>query len=270
VRIDLHLHSTASDGSLSPAALVSDAGAAGLDIIALTDHDTTCGFAQAAAAGAGAVHVIPAIEISSSHEGAELHMLGYFVDPSHPALLDYAETAVMGRRQRMQGMLARLEALGINVEFEEVVAAAGPGASAIGRPHLARALVQRGYAQTFSDAFERFIGDRGPAFLPTSLLSPCGAIDLIHSSGGIAVWAHPRMAQFQRDIRRFASWGLDGVECFRPRCPAEECVALESTTRHLGLLVTGGSDWHGVWHGRLGDFSLSREEVGPFLERGSI
>ncbi len=270
MRIDLHLHSNASDGSLSPSGLVWAARAAGLHVIALTDHDTTGGTSEASDAGVGAVHVISGIEISTTYDGSELHVLGYFIDPTHAAILQYAGAAARGRRSRMQGMLERLETMGVTVDYQEVVAAAGSEAVTIGRPHLARALVQRGYAQTFAEAFDRFIGDSGPAFLPTRLLSPQGAIDLIHEAGGVAVWAHPRSSLFERDIRRFVEGGLDGVECFRPRCPAEECLKLESTTKALGLLVTGGSDWHGVWHGRLGDFSMSRDEVGAFLERGGI
>jgi predicted metal-dependent phosphoesterase TrpH len=167
-------------------------------------------------------------------------------------------------------MLERLGTLGVNVAYEEVVAAAGSDHVAIGRPHLARALVQRGYAQSFADAFDRFIGDRGPAFLPTQLLTPASAIELIHGCGGLAVWAHPRATVLQRDITRFVAWGLDGIECFRPRCPAEECLSLENVAKEHGLLVTGGSDWHGTWHGRLGEFSMTRDEIGAFLERGGI
>lgn len=270
MRIDLHLHSTASDGSLSPAALITGARSGGLDIVALTDHDTVAGVAMAAAAGAGGVHVIPGIEMSTTHESAELHMLGYFIDPADPAVASYGARALEARRARMRGMLERLAALGIPVGFSEVEEAAGPDARSIGRPHLARALLQGGYVSTFAEAFDRYIGDAGPAFLPTDLLSACSAIEMIHGAGGLAVWAHPRMEVFDREVRRFATWGLDGIECFRPRCDAADSMRLERVARELGLLVTGGSDWHGPWHGRLGGFSVSEEEVSGFLERGGI
>lgn len=270
MRIDLHLHSTASDGSLSPAALMRAAREGGLHIVALTDHDTTAGVAEAAAAGVGAVHVIPGIEVSSTHEGAEVHVLGYFIDPEHGALQEYATRAAEARRERMRGMLGRLEALGIAVPFDAVLAAAGPEVHAMGRPHLARALVQAGHVTTFADAFERYIGDTAPAFLPTDLVSACRAIEMIHAAGGVAVWAHPRSDAFERDVRRFVAWGLDGVECIRPRCDAAESLRLETVSRELGLLVTGGSDWHGPWHGRLGGFAVSQDDVGAFLERGGI
>jgi predicted metal-dependent phosphoesterase TrpH len=167
-------------------------------------------------------------------------------------------------------MLERLQAMGIIVPFDDVGAAAGPQARALGRPHLARALVQRGHAHSFAEAFDRFIGDAAPAFLPTNLLPQREAIALIHDAGGLAVWAHPRPDAFERSIRQMVDWGLDGVECFRPRCPPEESLRLEEACRSFGLLVTGGSDWHGTWHGRLGSFSVGRDEVGAFLERGGI
>src|SRR5690606_29559308 len=113
-------------------------------------------------------------------------------------------------------------------------------AHSIGRPHLARALVQRGHVATVADAFDRYIGDGGVAFLPTDLISACRAIELIHAAGGLAVWAHPRPDHFERDVRRFVTWGLDGVECFRPRCDAADSLRLETVSRELGLLVTGG------------------------------
>lgn len=270
MRIDLHLHSTASDGSLSPSALVREARAGGLHVISLTDHDTSSGVAEAASAAEGSLHVIPGIEVSTVHEGGELHMLGYFIDPLHPELMRFAALAFEGRRERMRGMLQRLETLGVFVRFGDVEAAAGPDARSMGRPHLARALMQRGYVSSFADAFDRYIGDAGPAYLPTDLVSTCRAIEMIHAAGGLAVWAHPRAEIFERDIRRFVSWGIDGVECFRPRCDAVDSLRLENTARELGLLMTGGSDWHGPWHGRLGTFAVTAEDVGAFLERGGI
>ena len=264
------MHSTASDGSLSPTALAHAARAGGLDVIALTDHDTIGGLAEAAAAAHDALHVIPGVEISAGHEGGELHMLGYFIDPAHPGLLEFAQGALEGRRTRMRGMLDRLEALGVSVAFTEVEAAAGPDVRSMGRPHLARALIQRGYVSTFADAFDRYIGDAAPAYLPTDLVNVPRAIELIHQARGLAVWAHPRGDVFDREIRRITNWGLDGVECIRPRCDAAESLRLETVSRELGLLVTGGSDWHGPWHGRLGSFSVSPEDVAAFLERGGM
>jgi len=269
MRIDLHLHSTASDGSLSPSALVWAAGAGGLHVIALTDHDTVAGYAEACAAGLGSVHVVPGIEISTTYERRELHILGYYLDPTHPVLATHEGEAIERRRERMLSMLDALRPEGIRVGFEDVQAAAA-GARIVARPHLARVLVERGHAHSISEAFERWIGDACAAYRPVDLISPAGAVDRIHEAGGIAVWAHPDIDLFRRDIRRFINWGLDGVECYRPRGSAEESLDLERATSQHRLFVTGGSDWHGPWNGRLGAWSLGREEIGPVLERGGI
>lgn len=269
MRIDLHLHSTASDGTLSPAALVRAAAAAGLDIIALTDHDTAGGVAEAQAVAAPPI-VIPGIEVSSTHAGAELHFLGYFIDPGHPALERFARQAVARRRDRMEGMVRRLEALGISIDIDEVLAAAGGESAALGRPHLARALVQRGYVSSFAEAFDRYLADGGPAFLPTELLTPREAIELIHDLGGIAVWAHPPVDAVEPDLPHLVRWGLDGVECYRPRYSEADTRRLLDAAHVHGLVTTGGSDWHGGWHGRLGAFSVADHQVEAFLRLGGL
>lgn len=270
MRIDLHLHSTASDGALSPGALVRAAEAGGLDIIAITDHDTTGGVAAARAAQSTRVHVIAGIEVSTSLDANEVHVLGYFVDPTHPRLVEYSGRAATWRRERMRQMIGRLDEIGVRIAYDDVLAVAGVSAESLGRPHLARALMQRGYVQSHAEAFDRYIGNGAPAFLPAQLLDPQGAIDLIHDAGGIAVWAHPRPDRFEPDLPRLIALGLDGVECFRPRVTASDALRMESVARQAGLLVTGGSDWHGEWHGRLGDYAVGREEVGALLDRGGI
>lgn len=270
MRIDLHLHSTASDGTLSPSAVAWAAKAGGLGIIALADHDTTAGVAEAQAAAHGAPTVIPAIELSSTHGGAELHFLGYFIDPAHPALLAYCREAIERREERIRGMIHRLESLGVHVHYEDVLKAAGAEANVLGRPHLARALLARGYVQSFAEAFDRYLADGGPAFLPTELLTPREAVDLIHEAGGAAVWAHPPWEVLDRELGHFAEWGLDGLECFRPRNSTAEVARLLEAARSFDLLVTGGSDWHGGWHGQVGDFSVTRAQVEPLLALGGL
>lgn len=270
MRIDLHLHTTASDGSLSPNALVWAARAGKLDVIAVADHDTCAGVETARRSLPNQVHVVPAVELSTTFESYEQHILGYFIDPQHEAMLHYSKGAVEKRRDRIRGMLARLEPLKISLTLDEVMAAADPGTVMIGRPHLARALVKRGYTQTVSEAFDRFIGDDGPAFLPTDLASPREAIELIHDAGGVAIWAHPRVSAAERHLDAFVQWGLDGLEIFRPSAVAVEAEQLENLARRRGLLMSGGSDWHGVWQGKLGDFYVSADEVAALLERGGI
>ena len=270
MRIDLHLHSTASDGSLSPSALAWAARAGGLDVIAIADHDTTAGIREAVKAQPGNLHIIPAIELSCTHDNREVHILGYFIDPANREIVDYAEGAVDRRLARMEEMIGKLEQLRIHVTLDDVMAAAEPGARVLGRPHLARALVARGHVPTVGDAFDRLIGDQGPAFVPTRLLDPRSAIRLIHAAGGVALWAHPKPDMFQRDAGTFVEWGLDGVECYRPRATPQDIAIFEEYARRNSLLLSGGSDWHGVWQGRLGDFFVSAEEVDRLLERGGM
>ncbi len=270
MNIDLHIHSLASDGSLSPRDLVAAARAAGLHVIALADHDTTAGVRDAAAAGEGHVHVIPALEISTTHAGEDVHLLGYYVDLDDPALIAYEESAVHRRRERMQSMIDRLAGLGVRVSLGDVETAAGIEARSIARPHLARALVGAGHAMTVADAFDRWIGNAAPAYVAVDLISLADAIAMVRAAGGVAVWAHPDMDMFRRDIGQFHALGLNGVECYRPRSTPSESLELETAAQRRGMLVTGGSDWHGLWNGRLGSFAVTRDEVGAFLERGGI
>jgi 3',5'-nucleoside bisphosphate phosphatase len=265
VRIDLHIHSTASDGSLSPRAVVQAARSGGLDVIALADHDTIGGVAEALAAAEGSVHVIPALELSTHFEGAEVHVLGYSVDPASPILTSFGARASSRREERMRDMLDRLAGLGITVAYDDVLAAAETKPDSIGRPHLARAMMNHGHVRTVADAFDLYIGDEGPAFVPTRLVTPAEAITLIHDAGGVAVWAHPRLDTFVRDLPRMTAWGLDGVECYRPRnSPADVQLCVSHARRH-GLHITGGSDWHGDWSGPLGSFFVGRHEVADLL-----
>jgi 3',5'-nucleoside bisphosphate phosphatase len=270
VRIDLHIHSTASDGSLSASAVVWAARAGNLHVIALADHDTIAGYADAVAAAREFIHVVPAIELSTVHADRELHLLGYFVDPVAEELLEYTRRAAGWREERMHRMIARLNELGHSVSFEAVLRVAGPGARTLGRPHLARALVETGRVPTVGEAFDRFLGDEGPAYVPVHLLTATEAIDLVHRLGGLAVWAHPRSDALERDLAGLAASGLDGLECYRPRLGPADTARIESAAARHGLLLTGGSDWHGAWSGRLGEFAVTAEEVGPFLDRGGI
>lgn len=270
MRIDLHIHSTASDGSLSSGAVVTTARAGGLHVIAIADHDTIAGVAAAQHAAEGTVHVIAALELSTYAAGAEYHILGYFVDTLNPALVAHGGRASNARQIRMRDMLERLGALGVSVAYEDVLAAAGTRPESIGRPHLARALVQRGHVSTVSEAFDRYIGDQGPAFVPTALITPFEAIDIVHAAGGVAVWAHPRPDALQTLLDPLVAHGLDGVECYRPRLSHADTERIAAVAARAQLFVTGGSDWHGEWQGKLGDFAVERDDIAAFLEIGGI
>jgi predicted metal-dependent phosphoesterase TrpH len=162
-------------------------------------------------------------------------------------------------------MIDRLSALGVVVSYEDVLAGAGAAPVNLGRPHLAQALLRRGHVQTFAEAFDRYLGDGGPACLPLELLTPREAIDLIHAAGGCAVWAHPGADLLRQEIDHFVAWGLDGIECYRPRNTPEERNVLVDIANRNNLMTTGGSDWHGTWHGPLGDFAVGAEQLQKFL-----
>jgi predicted metal-dependent phosphoesterase TrpH len=216
------------------------------------------------------VHVIPAIELSTTLDGNEQHILGYFVDHQHDALSEYSDCAASRRLERLAGMIEKLRPYGVRLTLDEVVKMSEPGTRMLGRPHLARALAQRGYVQTVSEAFDRFIGDHGPAFLPTDLLTTSEGIALIHKAGGVPVWAHPRMSSIEKHLPHMIACGLNGLECYRPSATAAEVVQLETIARTHNLLTTGGSDWHGTWQGRLGDFFVGPDEVEGLLEIGGM
>lgn len=267
MRADLHLHSTASDGSLSPSAVAWAARAGALDLIAICDHDTVAGVTEAHAAPPVGLRLLTGIEVSSAIGGRELHVLGYAIDHTFPALLAYTARAATARAERMRAMIARLQERKVSVSYEDVIAAAEVPPQCLGRPHLARALMNRGHVRSIGEAFERFIGNDSPAYVPADLLPPLEAIDLIHTAGGIAVWAHPRLEIFDREVRKLREHGLDGVECYRPRATPTEIQYYETAARDLGMLRTGGSDWHGSWHGQLGDFAIGEHEIAQFLDR---
>lgn len=268
MKLDLHIHSTASDGAVPPAGIVSRARAGGLALIALADHDTVAGVPAAlAAASDGGVHVIPAIEISASHRERDIHVLGYGIDPHHPVMESYGARARIAREERIREMVHLLTQLEVEVDFDAVLAEAGPDAAALARPHLARVLWTQGHVGSVAEAFDRYIGDEGPAFVPVQLLDVAGAIASIHDAGGLAVWAHPPLPMLGGALREFVDAGLDGLECHRPRVVPEDLNRLLNKARQHDLLVTGGSDWHGEWHGDLGSFHLGREQVAAFLER---
>lgn len=272
MRLDLHIHSTASDGSWSPEAVVRGAAKGGLDVIALTDHDNTAGLAAAAAVGKELdVQVVPALEVSSTHHTRDVHVLGYFVDPDARALVEHASRAGRRRRQRMLQMLERLRARGIDVPFAAVEEAAGPARGVIGRPHLARALVAAGHASSVQDAFNSLIGDQHEAFVPTALLEPAGAVELILAAGGVPVWAHPPGDLVDPLLPSLLRAGLRGLEVYRPRNQRTDVMRLESVCRASGLLMSGGSDWHSPEGGAaLGDFCVTGEQVEGLVAAGGI
>ncbi|HTT69015.1 MAG TPA: PHP domain-containing protein [Gemmatimonadales bacterium] len=268
MHLDLHVHSTCSDGTLAPAAVVGAAQRAGLGMIALADHDTDAGVgpARAAAAGSG-VAVLAAIEITCLRDGRELHLLGYGFRPGDPGIAALSARAAGARRERIAALVERLAALGVRMAVADVTT--GPECVSVGRLHLARALVRRGHAGSISDAFARFIGDGAPGWVPSRGPDVAAAIGTVVAAGGCPVWAHPAL----EDARHFpalAERGLAGVEALRPALDPHGSVQLEQAARAAGLVVTGGSDWHGTTRPALGSWFVTEKHVGAFLERLGI
>jgi len=242
---DLHTHSDYSDGVLAPAALVQAAKQAGLKALSLTDHDTVQGLAEFVTEGMRqGILVIPGVELSTLHQDLEVHILGYGCNPDDAALRDALARFAAARRRRIEKMVGNLRALKVNISLEQVLAAAGKGP--IGRPHLAEALVRAGLVRSFDEAFEVWIGRRSPAYVEKYRLLPQEAVALIHDAGGLAVIAHPLIGRMSYEgIVKLLDLGIDGLEVKHPKMFPEQAERLSQLARERGLLLTGGSDFHG-------------------------
>jgi len=244
VRIDLHTHTLASDGLMDAATLVAEAGSRGVGLLAVSDHDTTAGVDEAVAAGKKAgVEVWPAVELSCDVDAGEAHVLGYFVDHRRNWLQVLLGRLREGRADRAARMVGRLTALGVPVTYERVATLAAGGA--IGRLHVARALVEAGHVRHTAEAFDRFIGHGGPAYAERVKLTPVQAIEIIRASGGLAVLAHPGWGTGDEMIRDLVEAGLDGLEIYYPDHSPSQVEQYRGLAERLGLLMTGGTDFHG-------------------------
>lgn len=242
--VDLHLHSTASDGTLPPEEVVRAAHRAGLSALALTDHDTVEGVAVAGVAAAAlGLDLVPGVELSAWDGEDETHLLGLHIGQLG-AMQDALDVFRRARRDRAEEMVRRLNAIGVRITFADVLAESGD--AAIGRPHVARAMVQNGWAMDLRDAFDRYLGAGRPAYLDKRRISVAEAIDLVHRCGGIAILAHPGGDGTRERIEALAGAGLDGVEVIHPSHSAEDRARLLALVDHLGLVPSGGSDSHGA------------------------
>lgn len=246
---DLHLHTNFSDGTYTPEELAGHAGRCGFKAIALTDHDTMEGCARMAmACGALNVEFIPASELTAEHEGTELHMLGYFLDAQNQKLLADMARFQEVRVQRIHEMVARLNRLGVPVQAEAVFTLAS--CRAPGRPHVARTLVQGGWCSSLDEAFERFLRKGKPAWVPKFKISATDAINLIHHAGGLACVAHPGLNHADEIIPDLVAAGMDGIECFHTKHSTALTQRYLEMADKYHLLVTGGSDCHGMSKGK--------------------
>ena len=242
--IDLHLHSTASDGALTPEAVVGRAAAAGVVAIALTDHDTLAGIPAAIAAGERVgIRVVGGCEFSVAAPWGEMHVLGYFLPPGTKLLEDFLLRCRADRERRGRAMVERLHRLGVKVEDADVLAEAEGGA--VGRPHVARALVRRGLVASVNEAFDRFLGRGRPAFVEKSLPTFAQVAELVHTAGGVVSAAHLKDRGTRSLLVHFKQLGLDAVETRHPSHDPDVRARLTEFALDLGLHRTGGSDWHG-------------------------
>lgn len=240
--VDLHAHTIFSDGLLEPEALVARARDKGLAALGVTDHDSIEALPRALAAAPSGLEVVPGIELSTALEGVDLHILGYFLNPEHAGLRERLERFKEERRARVEAIAERLAALGAPIDVARVFELAGPGV--VGRPHVAQVLVERGHVTGQDDAFRRFLGLGGPAFVARPAFTPFDAIELIHAADGVSVLAHPGGLQ-DAWIERLAAAGLRGVEVWHPHHGATATRRHRALARKLHLLETGGSDFHG-------------------------
>ena len=256
MRADLHVHSNASDGTDPPAEVMSRAARAGLDVVALTDHDTVAGHAQAGRALPGSLTLVPGMELSCRLDGRSLHLLAYLFDPDDPELAAETRRIRDDRVLRARAMVDRLIGLGVPITWDDVAAIAG--SAVVGRPHIARAMAASGAIASPDQAFTRdWIADGGRAYVDRYALEPVRAIGLVRAAGGVAVIAHPRadrdLLVTDEQIAGLAAVGLAGVEVFHPDQPEADQASLLGLTRDLGLIATGGSDDHGSLTGhRIG------------------
>ena len=245
--VDLHLHTLASDGRLTPTQLVQLAAGQGLRTISVSDHDTTDGLAEAmdAAKDFPGLRIIPGIELSADVPGDEVHVLGYFIDPGDAELQSELARFREGRLGRAKAMVEKLGDLGIHVEWERVQHFAGDGA--VGRPHIALALVEAGYCKEPKDAFPEYLGRNGLAYVERVKLTPAQAVGMIQSAGGVAVLAHPAyMNDMEAGIANLAGAGLAGMEVHYAKYREDTIRQLARLAREYGLIPCGGSDYHGL------------------------
>ena len=261
--VDLHTHSTASDGTLSPEGVIDAAQRCGLTAIALTDHDTMDGVAPARAAGERlGVRVIAGVELSAFHDDHEVHLLALHLTHLETLQRRLGELRA-SRHVRAEKIVEKLNTLGIPVTIDEVLLQSNGGA--VGRPHIARALIARGVVHEFRDAFTRYLGTAGSAFVPKEHFSIEDAIAIAHEAGALAIWAHPGDGGRRERLEPLVAAGLDGLEIRHPSHSSEDSKRLQALADFFNLVPSGGSDWHGAPDGprRLGIMNVPAE----WLER---
>jgi predicted metal-dependent phosphoesterase TrpH len=271
-KADLHTHTRASDGWHTPEELVRMAREAGLEAVAVTDHDTVAGVQDALESGRKmGVDVLPGVEISTLHEGVEVHVLGYAMDFEDPVFLRWLQELRNTRDLRNRMIVERLQQLGIDIQLEEVYAKQQKDGN-VGRPHIAAVLVEKGIVASVNEAFEEYLGTGKKAYVVPPRISPLEALELIHGAGGVCVLAHPGLYKKDDLLKKLIAKGLDGIEVFHPDHTAEDENRYRQMAEECGLLMTGGSDFHGVrdgqaFHGPLGSRGAETSVVERIREK---
>ncbi|MFT5368195.1 MAG: putative metal-dependent phosphoesterase TrpH [Candidatus Latescibacterota bacterium] len=266
--IDLHMHSTRSDGSFSPKDVVTHAAALGISTISLTDHDSVAGVAEATTAGNEiGVGVIPGVELSAQVGEKDIHILGYFIDPEQGDLKAFLKKFQDARIERAEKIVEKLNRMGIPIQMAHVLAKAGN--AAVGRPHVADVMVEEGFVFSSNEAFYKYLGYAKPAYQPKYTMSPEEAIEVIHASGGLASLAHPILYARDDLIPKFADVGLDAIEVMHIKHEKKDVKRYSDVAKKYGLLKTGGSDCHGDGRGDaiMGQVKVPVEFLDAMKER---
>ena len=263
--VDLHLHTTASDGVLSPSEIVRYAKRKGLQAIAITDHDTIEGCEEGLSEGEKiGFEVIPGIEISAEHSPGSMHILGFFLNIHHPLLNERLEYLQRARAERNPKMVARLNKLGIEITYDEVLKASGGGQ--VGRPHFANVLMEKKIVRSFQEAFDRFLKKGAPAYVDKFRFTSKEALHFINEAAGVAVLAHPNtlgvneISQLEKLILHLVDEGLKGIEVYYPEHSSAEVAQYKALAERYGLVSTGGTDYHGIERNEL-DIGIGRGEM---------
>ncbi|MBO8170497.1 MAG: PHP domain-containing protein [Bacillaceae bacterium] len=266
-RVDLHSHTTASDGTYTPEMNFKRAKARGLAALGITDHDTVAGLADARNfARETGVELVPGIEISTLHQGQDVHVLGYYVDDQDVAFLERLKELRETRNRRNEMMIEKLNQLGIEITIGDVYARKKKENGNVGRPHIAEVLMDRGIVSSMEEAFEKYLGKEGKAYVNPPRISPEEAIDLIKSAGGAVVLAHPGLYGDDEMVQNLIDYGLDGIEVYHPDHHDDEEKKYLKMAEQSGLIVTAGSDFHGerngdIFHADLGTKTVPYDTV---------
>ena len=259
-KIDLHLHSTCSDGLDTPEELVGIALASGYEAISVTDHDTVEGVERALeAAKDTSLEIIPGIELSSMDNDQDIHILGYYIDHNNPDFIENIAFFTQKRYERAEEIVGCLNRLGLDVSFDTVLKIAH--GAPIGRPHIAEALLYEKFVYSYNEAFARYIGKNGPAYVPKYKITPRETIEMIIRNGGVPVLAHPVVLNRDDYIFELYEYGLMGLEVIHPLHTSEKQTYYESIAKRYGLIMTGGSDWHGEARQRTHYYQKDKSEV---------